>query len=438
MKDTTTKRHFAPRPRVERPPARLLELQIEKVVAGGLGLARHLGGVVLVRGALGGEVVEASVQEAKGVRQGEVVRVLQASPDRVHAPDLPTADLAHASYAAQLSIKRQLVEEAISRIAKLDHPVSETVPSPRQWHYRNGAQYLMTPRGLAYRQRRSQGAWLLDGGQDPLVMEAVQEVLSQLQADRLDPATEITFRGSRLTGEVVATLIGLGQPRSFLRAADHLMDLGVMGVSLAGPAGRRFSVGVKLIAGEVQIQERLGDVQVSVSASGFAQVNPEAAGLAYRQAAQWAGSGKVAVDLYGGSGAIGRHLAANFDKVVVLDTASEALRRGQSDVRRDQLSNGQEITQANKVVFRNADASQMPQADAVVVDPPRAGLSIEARDAIDANSAHTLVYVSCDPATWARDVGELVRRGWTLHEVAPHDFYPQTSHVEVVSRLTRD
>ncbi|GAA3998764.1 class I SAM-dependent RNA methyltransferase [Deinococcus rubellus] len=405
-------------------------------MAGGLGLARHAGGVVLVRGALGGEQVEAQVRTARGVRQGRLIRVLKPSPDRVEAPGLPTADLAHASYPAQLRIKRELVEEALARIAKLEHPVAETVASPRQWGYRNGAQYLITPSGLAYRERSGPGIWRLSGP-DPLIMDAVQAVMARLDPQFLDPAQEIAFRGSRLSGEVVVTLIGPGEPRQYLRASDRLLDAGVVGVSLASPAtqpaGRRFSAGVKLIAGEGVTLEQLGDVRVGLSASGFAQVNPEAAGLAYRLAAQLAGSGERATDLYGGSGAIGRHLARTFTQVVVLDTATEALKRGQRDVQRSGERN---------VVFRRTDADfapgdSLPDADVIVVDPPRAGLSPEARHAIDANAARTLVYVSCDPATWARDVGDLVNRGWQLGEVVPHDFYPQTSHVEVISRLTR-
>jgi 23S rRNA (uracil1939-C5)-methyltransferase len=412
------------------PTPSLLTLDIEKVVAGGLGLARHEGGVVLVRGALGGERVQARVQAGRGVRQGTIVTIIQPSPERAQAPDLPTTDLAHASYPEQLRIKRELVVEALSRIAKIEHPVSETVPSPREWAYRNGAQYLVTPGGLAYRQRRGHNAWNFET--DPLVIESLAAVTSRLDASRLAPAQEIAFRGSLLTGEVVAALIGPGEPRSYLRAADHLLDAGVVGVTVAEAAHRRFTAGLRLITGEASVQEQLGDVQVSVSATGFAQVNPAAAGAAYRLAASLAGSGSLAVDLYGGSGAIARHLAPNFGKVLVLDSAPEALKRGQQDVR----ASGQ-----RNLTFRRANAdelvSEMPGADAIIVDPPRAGLSPEARAAIMSNTAKTLVYVSCDPATWARDVGELVRGGWVLGEVVPHDFYPQTSHVEVVSRLTR-
>ncbi|WP_221090023.1 class I SAM-dependent RNA methyltransferase [Deinococcus aquaedulcis] len=406
----------------------LLTLEIEKLVAGGLGLARDESGVVLVRGALPGEQVTARVRAGKGVRQGEVVEVLRRSPDRVDGPELPTADLAHATYEAQLNYKRAFVEEALSRIAKVRHGVSPTVPSPQPWGYRNTAQYLVTPRGLAYRERR--GSEPLVVSRDPLVMPEIQAVLDRLDPAQLDPATEVAFRASRLTGEVVAALIGAGEPRQYLRASNHLMDAGVVGVSLAQPAGRRFSAGVRLIAGESEIREQFGDVQVSVSATGFAQVNPEAAGLAYRRAAQLAGQGEHAVDLYGGAGAIGRHLAPQFRRVTVLDAAPEALARGRQDVAQSGETN---------VTFRSGDAARFSElgTDVIVVDPPRAGLEEGARDHIHASTADRLVYVSCDPATWARDVGDLVRRGWKLAEVVPHDFYPQTSHVEIVSVLSR-
>jgi 23S rRNA (uracil1939-C5)-methyltransferase len=406
----------------------LITLEIEKLVAGGLGLARDESGVVLVRGALPGEQVEAEVRAGRGVRQGLTRTVLRPSPDRVAAPDLPTMDLAHAAYPAQLAYKRAFVEEALTRIAKLRHPVAETVASPREWHYRNTAQYLVTPQGLAYRERR--GASPLVVGQDPLVMEGIQAVVDRLDPALLDPATEVAFRASRHTGEVVAALIGPGEPRVFLRASDHLMDAGVVGVSLAEPSGRRFGAGVRLIAGEAEVQEQFGRVQVGVTATGFAQVNPEAAGLAYLRAAELAGQGTHAVDLYGGSGAIGRHLSPSFTRVTVLDSAPEALARGRQAAA---------LSGERNVTYRSGDAARFSEigVDVIVVDPPRAGLEPDAREHIQASTADRLVYVSCDPATWARDVGGFVQRGWKLGSVTPHDFYPQTSHVEVLSVLDR-
>ncbi len=406
----------------------LLTLDIEKLVAGGLGLARDESGVVLVRGALPGEQVRAEVRVGRGVRQGNVVEILQPSPQRVDAPALPTADLAHANYTAQLEFKRGFVQEALSRIAKVKHGVNATVASPKEWHYRNTAQYLVTPQGLAYRERRGHEPLAVE--QDPLILPAIQAIIDKIDTRRLDPVQEIAFRASVLTGEVVATIIAAGEPRQFLRASDHLIDAGVLGVSLAQPAGKRFSAGVRLVAGENEIRERFGNVEVSVSASGFAQVNPEAAGLAYLRAAALAGNGEHAVDLYGGSGAIGRHLAGQFRRVTVLDMSAEALSRGRQDVA---------VSGEKNITFRQGDAARFSElgVDVIVVDPPRAGLEEEARNHIHASTADRLVYVSCDPATWARDIGDFVSRGWRLGEVTPHDFYPQTSHIEIVSVLNR-
>ena len=342
----------------------LLTLEVEKIVAGGLGLARDDAGVVLLSGALPGERVVAEVRSGRGVRQGVTHEVLRASPDRVGAPELPTADLAHASYAAQLAYKRGFVEEALTRIAKRrGAEVGETVGSPEQWHYRNAAQYLVTPQGLGYRERRSHEAQAFTG--DPLAMAAIGTVAAQLDPAQLDPAQEVAFRASRLTGEVVAALIGSGEPRQYLRASDHLMDAGVVGVSLAQPAGRRFSAGVRLIAGEADIRERFGRVEISVSATGFAQVNPLAAGLAYERAAALAGRGDHAADLYGGSGAIARHLAGQFRRVTVLDSSPEALARGRQDVA---------LSGERNVSYRQGDAARLTElgADVLIVDPPPA------------------------------------------------------------------
>ena len=116
--------------------------------------------------------------------------------------------------------------------------------------------------------------------------------------------------------------------------------------------------------------------------------------------------------------------------MTVLDSAPEALARGRQAAA---------LSGERNVTYRSGDAARFSElgVDVIVVDPPRAGLGPEAREHIQASTADRLVYVSCDPATWARDVGGFVQRGWKLGSVTPHDFYPQTSHVEVISVLDR-
>lgn len=407
-------------------------LRIEKLVPGGLGLSRLPDGrIALVRGGLPGELVEANLRTYKGKLDGVVNQVLEPSENRVDVPQSspPTMDLAHANYATQLEIKRGFVLDALKRIGKLEADVLPTRASPQEWRYRNGAQYLITPKGLAYRRPGSNDPFVVR--EDPLVTELITDGLGDLEIELLEPATEIAFRASLETGEVLACLIGLGKPRDYFNAREHLKDLGVLGVDFAfASLEGRFREGFTHLWGQERVMERYGDHLMSVNAASFAQVNPAAASELYKRAAELAGKGSSALDVYGGSGGLAFHLAPNFELVTVLEVSPEAVSRGRSDAGRLGLTN---------VGFIEGDAARMVklESDLVTIDPPRAGLSDVALEALLKLRPARLLYVSCDPATWARDVGTLVRDGaYRLEIVEPWDFYPQTSHVEVLSLLT--
>ncbi len=399
------------------------------MVSGGLGLARTESGVVLVAGALPTELVEVELKKKRGALEGTLLRVIQPSEARVQPPrgTPPTADLAHASYSAQLEFKRGFVQEALQRIAKLETVVLPTKPSPLEWRYRSGAQYALSPVGLGYRIPLSHRIWMLYD--DPLLMHGVADGLSSIKAASLEPTLEIAFRGSFLTGEVLACLIAKEEPHRFKKAVYHLKELGVAGVSYAfASLEGRFRAGTEHLWGADSILEQYGDFAVSVTASSFAQVNPMAASELYQEVAKVAGTGGLAIDLYGGSGVLGLHLAKNFVNVQVIEINPEAVARGAADAARLEVYN---------ISFTRGDASRLSGifADCIVLDPPRSGLEKDVLDAILLARAPRLVYVSCDPATWARDVAKLTRGGYKLSLVQPWDFYPQTNHVEVLSVL---
>jgi len=128
---------------------------------------------------------------------------------------------------------------------------------------------------------------------------------------------------------------------------------------------------------------------------------------------------------------IGLHLARKFTKVTALELDRSSVVRGEHDVERLGVDN---------LSFVHADArkvSALPEAELIAVDPPRAGLAKATRGAVTDSGAERLLYVSCDVATWARDVAELEAAGWSLSRVQPFDFYPQTHHIELLSLLTR-
>lgn len=403
-----------------------MRLTIEKLIPGGLGLVRTPDGVALVRGGLPGEVVEARLERRKNHWEGEVTEVLEPHPQREEGPWPPSVDLPLA-YEAQLPVKTGFVREALERIARLEVELEPIQPSPRSLGYRAAAQYAVMPGGgLAYRYPKTHNLLLLE--HDPLLAPPLEQVFAQLRPLRL-ACFEVALRGSLREGRVLLGLIG-GDLKRLQSVAREVLGPEVAGVVWAEehPAGR-FRGRVQALAGVGTLLEDFGGMLCSVSVQSFAQINPEAAGRMYLEAARIAGEGQKAVELYAGSGVLGFHLARGFEEVLAVEISKDAVKRGEADRARLGVSN---------LRFHRGDASELAKlgtADLVAVDPPRAGLSPQTMQALLEARPARLLYISCDPATWARDVGRLAREGYRPQFVRPYDFYPYTHHVEVLSLL---
>ncbi|HEX7021997.1 MAG TPA: methyltransferase domain-containing protein [Trueperaceae bacterium] len=412
-------------------PARLEKLELERMVHGGFALARLPGGrVALVRGGLPGERVEAELRAKSGVLQGQVTAVLAAATQRVPASAHPGLDYSHISYAGQLAIKREVVRDALSRALKREVEVSAVVPAPREWAYRHAVQPAVSATGLGYRQAGSHDVQTL--ASDPVAHEAINAIWRlwpDLAATK--GVREIAFR-CNAAGEVLLCLIAAASPKNYLGLAHELVRRGVAGVSHAPYDARgRFRGGFERLAGARAIMDRYGRFELMVTATSFAQPNPAAASLLYRELEDWVGTGSSALDLYAGSGIIALHLAEHFERVTALEVDRSSVARGRRDAERLGIPN---------LEFVRADAKRagrLPEAELITVDPPRAGLAKEVRAAITDADARQLLYVSCDVATWARDVADLETRGWQLRRFQPYDFYPQTHHIEMLSLLAR-
>ena len=409
------------------------------MVHGGAALTRLADGrVALVRGGLPGEHVEATLEMRSGVLQGEVTSVLEAGPERVPASPHPGLDYSFASYACQLTLKREVTADALTRSLKREVEVPAVIPAPSAWHYRHTVQPAVattgTKRGLGYRRPGEQEVVTLPS--DPVAHESVNHVWTDWQnAPKGVPKgiREVVFRCND-AGEVLVALVASASPKNYLPFAHDLLrrGLGVVGVSYASydPRGR-FRSGFERLAGERTLTQRYGEHEVSVSATSFAQPNPGAASLLYTELKDWADSGASALDLYAGTGVIGLHLARQHGRVTALEVDKSSVVRGERDAKRLGIEN---------LSFIRADAKKLeplPDADLIVVDPPRAGLAKGVREAILTSSATRLLYVSCDVATWARDVAQFDAAGLTLKRLQPFDFYPQTHHIEMLSLLEK-
>lgn len=415
----------------------------ERMVHGGAALCRtESGAVALVRGAVPGETVRADVRTERGVLLGEAVEVLVASPDRVTASEHPGLGYSFMTYERQLAEKRAVVADALSRARALagdrasprlaPEDVTGVVPAPNEWSYRSSVQPAASPEGLGYRLPATMEVVVL--GEDPVATPAVRaawQLALELGANRAAGAHELVIRAND-AGEALVAIVSSAASRALLDLAHAFVKGGVTGVMYApfDPRGR-FRSGAERLAGARTILQEYGNVALTVNATSFAQPNPAAAGRLYQELARWAGTGARAAELYAGSGAIAFHLALGFSLVTAIEIDRSAVERGKRDAERLGLGN---------VEFVRLDAREavIPEStELVVVDPPRAGLSKGVRSAVAASGASRLLYVSCDAATWARDVVELEGLGFALTRFVPFDFYPQTHHVELLSELTR-
>jgi len=240
---------------------------------------------------------------------------------------------------------------------------------------------------------------------------------------------EVALRGSLHEGKALLGLIG-GDPRALRRTAQALVREGLEGVVWAEPHPRgRFRGRVVPLAGRTELLEAFGGILASVSVQSFAQVNPPAAGALFQEAKALAGKGRRALELYAGSGVLSLFLAEAFQEVVAIEISKDAIRRGE----RDRVRLGVENLRFHRGDVR--EAAPFGAFDLVAVDPPRSGLSQEVLNYLLSTRPERILYIACDPATWARDVGRLVQEGYRLDFVRPYDFFPFTHHVEILSLL---
>lgn len=412
-----------------------LELEVERMVHGGSALARKESGeIVLVTGAIPGERVLAKVEPRRGVWMGRTLDVLRGAPERVPTPAHPGLDYGFMTYSKQLELKREVVIDSLRRARGGVEPelaVPPVRPAPREWGYRSVIQPAVSHAGLGYRWPGTNDVLVL--GEDPTATASVNaawRVAVELRAHMAVGARELVIRAND-AGEALLAIVTSAPERKLIPLAHALVNAGISGVASAphDPRGR-FRKGVERLAGRRTILQRLGDLELTVNASSFAQPNAEGAGALYRTLVEWAGSGSHAWELFAGGGAIALHLAGNFDVVTAVEVDRGAIARGEGDAARLELNN---------VRFIRADARTAPlpsDADVLIVDPPRAGLAAELRAEIAAAEVPRVLYVSCDAATWARDVADLEQKGFTLTRMEPFDLYPHTHHIELLSELT--
>ena len=402
--------------RVAPGPPEMLELELTGIAAGGKSMGRAPDGrVVFVAYAIPGEQVLAEVTETRSqYLEARTLRVLRPSPFRIEPQcryfgQCGGCQLQHVEYAEQLRMKTQIVREQLVRIGRFRDEADVVLRSAfgmeTPWNYRNHMRFTVRRDGqVGLMQQGTHRLLRIDTCE--IACEQVNQALETVQ-DATTGTQQLSVRIGQNTGELLI------QPQLTWRDSSKKPPIE---------------------SGQKTITEMLLGRRFQISAAAFFQVNTTQAERMVKHVIAKVKEVKtrIVVDAYAGVGVFAAHVATHVGRVLAIEESPSAATDARVNLAG--LSNVEWITARVEDVLPGRD----PSPDVVIIDPPRRGLQPEVIGALIASLARRVIYVSCDPATLARDLRRLVDGGFTLAEVQPIDMFPHTQHIECVATLDRN
>jgi 23S rRNA (uracil1939-C5)-methyltransferase len=441
-----------------------IELVVDRLAYGGRGVARHGELVVFVSRALPGDRVRARVTKFKRrYAEARAIELLEPGPGRVEARcahfgvcgGCAWQDL---DYAEQVRHKHAQVGDALERLGGFTTVVpEEMVPAQELYGYRNKVEYSWSQGAdgpaLGYHQL---GRWdrliavdhchiASDAGND--VRRAFVRWARELQLHAYDQRSgtgwlrHLVVREGVGTGELLAVLVTAPGDVPRVDRLAELLPAGVVGVVHAtNPGVAEVSAGLEqsVLIGRDWFGERLGGLDFHVSAGAFMQTNTVMAERLYAIAIELAAlrADDVVWDLYCGAGAIGLMAARSAAAVYGIEISPESIAGARANAERNGVANAEFVVGDVARSVRPL-LERVPKPDVVFVDPPRSGLTPKAVRRVLELGPERLVYVSCNPTTFAPNARQLVDGGYALERVRPLDMFPHTPHIECVALLRR-
>ena len=404
------------------------EITVNDYVFGGDTLGRLPDGrAVFVPFAIPGEEVRIRLTEDKAkFARGEIVEILQSSPLRIrpkcpHFGSCGGCSYQHLNYQEQLKVKQHIVADQLRRLGGFtDFPVADVVPSPQEWHYRNSVQFHVSADGKMGFQKANSNSFV-EVKECFLPTKGICDLWPVIDLGT-EPGIDRLIVREGVDGDLI---VGLSSDTGIL--PEFTVDFPVSAVFLG-------SESPLVLSGDDFILVKVKDRYFRVSINSFFQANIDQARAMVNHVLKIAGdlSGKTVLDGYCWVGLFSAFLAKGAKQVVAIETSESSC--NDFSVNLDEFNNVELfIDQTENVLpFLN----EMP--DIVVVDPPRAGLEPRVISSLVEIKPEKIIYVSCDPATLARDLKKLVQGGYDLESVTPFDQFPQTQHVETVVLITRN
>jgi 23S rRNA (uracil1939-C5)-methyltransferase len=418
-------------------------LQIEKPVYGGSFLARDEGKAVFVPLTLPGErALVRMVDEKRGYSTAEVERLVDAAPERVtpgcrHFGACGGCHYQHTGYETQLKLKQEILRETLERTG-VRAPQDIAVLSGKPWEYRNRIRLALDPGGNAgYRGRGSHAVVPIEECPiaAPLLVQAARAAAEMLRdsAPNMRPTELALFCNAEETQVLATVFVATHEKGGFDDLARSLSERipALCGAELVteGKSGRASRQLAQW--GKAKLAYRAGGFDYRVGHGAFFQVNRWLVDGLLEQVTG-GHRGRLAWDLFAGVGLFARRLAANFERVFAVESSHAAT----ASLAENLMGTTATAVSAETLYFLGR-GNRQDQPDLIVVDPPRTGLGTETTALLAATRAPSLVYVSCDPATLARDLRTLIGSGYEVESMTLADLFPQTFHLETVVHLRR-
>lgn len=403
------------------------EVTLQEMVFGGDAIGRLPDGrAIFVPYGLPGEKVRVVITEEKqSFAKGRILEVLAPSPQRIqprcpHFGDCGGCSYQNLAYADQIVVKQQIVAQQIKRLAGLgDFPVAPVVPSPDEWNYRNSIHFHLSRDGKLGFQRAASNQ-LIAIRECHLPSAGISALWPKLELDA-DSGIERVHLREGVEGDIL-----LGLESAIDTPPDFTVDFPVSAV-FSGPDTRYVLSGDEFVL--MEVKERV----FRVSVSSFFQANLAQAANMVDHVLTLAGDlkGKTVLDAYCGVGLFSAFLAGKAKRLVGIEVSESSC--NDFAVNMDEFDNVE--LYIDKVENVLPALKLMP--DLVVVDPPRAGLDKHVIDELVKTKPDKIIYVSCDPATLARDIKRFSEGGYELKSLTPFDQFPQTYHIETVALMSR-
>ena len=440
----------------------IVELNIEKISNLGLGIARSDGFVIFVEGACPGDKVKAKISKVrKNFANAKTVEVLKPSKYRVEPfckmqKVCGACQLQFIDYDYQLELKRQIVEDAIKTIGGIDINIPLPIRSPQTKNYRHKIQYPVSQTKVSKRilagYFKPQTHEIVNIKHCPIqpeicdeIVEFIREYAVKFDISGFDEKSHsgdlrhIVIRSSVSNGKILLTLVinSTKLSDSIKKLANEIFNAFdcVTGVCVNyNPNKTNVILGQKseCAAGDDFIEEKLLDKKFKIGSNTFFQVNPQSAENIFSYVKDFIKNNYKApliLDAYAGIATFGICVSDIAQKVVSVEENCESCMRAAESLK---------INNINNLEIHNSDAAEFFKAekrrfDVSIIDPPRKGCTTESLDEVYRLTTGHIVYVSCNPATLARDLKYLCEKGCKVESIQPFDMFCHTYHIENVA-----